>query len=58
MLDGATGIHYDSLVYREMHDDAGPTRLNFSAYWRQANGNPTLSPFLSLLRERYPDLSA
>jgi len=58
MLEGATGIHYDGLVYREMHDDAGPTRLNFSAYWRQANGNPTLPPFLNLLRERYPDLSA
>jgi DNA-binding transcriptional LysR family regulator len=58
MLEGATGIHYDGLVYREMHDDAGPTRLNFSAYWRQANGNPPLPPFLSMLRERYPDLSA
>jgi hypothetical protein len=27
------------------------------AYWRQSNCNPTLEPFLKLLRERYPDLS-
>jgi hypothetical protein len=29
MLEGATGVR-------------GPTRLNFMAYWREANGNPTL----------------
>ena len=57
VLEGATGAHYDGVVYREIHDDDGPTRLNFMAYWRQANGNPTLGPFLDMLRERYPDLS-
>ncbi len=57
MLEGATGLRYDGVVYREICDDEGPTRLNFMAYWREANGNPTLGPFLALLRERYPDLS-
>jgi DNA-binding transcriptional LysR family regulator len=57
MLEGATGARYDGVVYREVHDDDGPTRLNFMAYWRQANSNPTLDPFLGMLRERYPDLS-
>ena len=57
VLEGATGARYDNVVYREVHDDDGPTRLNFTAYWRQANSNPTLVPFLDLLRERYPDLS-
>ncbi|MDR3534801.1 MAG: LysR family transcriptional regulator [Rhodopila sp.] len=58
VLEGATGAHYDGVVYREVHDHEGPTRLHFMAYWRQANSNPTLGPFLDMLRERYPDLSA
>jgi len=58
VLEGATGAHYDGVVYREVHDDDGPTRLNFMACWQEANSNPTLRPFLNLLRERYPDLSA
>jgi len=58
MLEGATGVHYEGVTYREVHDSDGPTRLNFVAYWRQSNGNPTLTPFLAMLRQRYPDLSA
>jgi DNA-binding transcriptional LysR family regulator len=58
MLEGATGVHYDNVTYREVHDGYGPTRLNFTAYWLPSNANPTLSPFLALLRQRYPDLSA
>jgi hypothetical protein len=57
MLEGATGVRYDGVVYREVCDDDGPTRLKFMAYCREANGNPTLCPFLAMLRERYPDLS-
>lgn len=56
MLEGGTGAHYDGVIYREIHDDDGPTRLNFTAYWRETNTNPTLAPFLAMLRERYPDL--
>ncbi|TAI63775.1 LysR family transcriptional regulator [Bradyrhizobium sp. Leo170] len=57
-LEGATGAAYPGVIFREMQDADGPTRLNFRAYWRQANCNPSLRPFLDLLRERYPDLSA
>jgi DNA-binding transcriptional LysR family regulator len=57
MLEGATGVRLDQVVYREVHEGQGPTRLNFAAYWRQSNGNPALVPFLALLRRRYPDLS-
>jgi DNA-binding transcriptional LysR family regulator len=32
MLEGATGVRYDGVVYREVHDEEGPTRLNFMAY--------------------------
>jgi DNA-binding transcriptional LysR family regulator len=56
-LEGTIGIHFDGVVYREIHDRDGPTRVDFMAYWREANSNPTLGPFLAMLRERYPDLS-
>jgi len=57
VLEGATGATYPDVTYREVHDADGPTRLDFIAYWREANGNPTLAPFLAMLRERYPDLA-
>jgi DNA-binding transcriptional LysR family regulator len=50
MLEGGTGIHCESVVYRELHGEEGPTRLGFTAYWRKANGNPAPTPFLELLR--------
>jgi DNA-binding transcriptional LysR family regulator len=56
-LEGATGATYPGVTYREVHDTDGPTRFIFRAYWRQANCNPSLRPFLEILRERYPDLS-
>jgi hypothetical protein len=57
MLEGGTGLRYEGIVYREIHEDDQTTRLNFMVYWRQANSSPTLGRFLSMLRERYPDLS-
>jgi DNA-binding transcriptional LysR family regulator len=57
MLEGGTGIRQEGVVYREIQEDAAPTRLGFAAYWRQSNRNPTLEPFLRMLQERYPDLS-
>ena len=58
MFEGATGVRYDHVIYRELHDGEGATRINFAAYWCQTNANPALGPFLALLRQRYPDLSA
>ncbi|MGF6313126.1 DNA-binding transcriptional LysR family regulator [Bradyrhizobium sp. i1.8.4] len=57
VLESATGAAYPGVTFREVNDAEGPTRLSFRAYWRQANSNPSLRPFLDLLRERYPDLS-
>jgi DNA-binding transcriptional LysR family regulator len=57
-LEGATGVTYPGVIFREVHDAEGATRLNFVAYWRETNGNPSLRSFLGILRERYPDLSA
>ncbi|MGY4356354.1 DNA-binding transcriptional LysR family regulator [Bradyrhizobium sp. i1.3.6] len=58
ILESATGAVYPGVTFREVHDAEGPTRLSFRAYWRQDNSNPSLRPFLDLLRERYPDLAA
>lgn len=58
VLEGATGAIYPGVVFREVHDEKGPTRLCFRAYWRRANSNPALASFLGLLRERYPDLAS
>ncbi len=58
VLEGATGATHPGVIFREIHDADGPTRLNFWAYWRQTNNNPSLRPFLDMLRERYPDFSA
>lgn len=57
VAEGATGAFYTGVAYREIHDETGPTRLTFAAYWRQDNDNPTLQSFLAMLRERYPDLA-
>lgn len=58
MFEGGTGLKHDRVVYREIQDGAEPTRVSFTAYWQQRNGNPTVRPFLELLQERYPDLSS
>lgn len=42
------------LVYRELHDGAGPSRIGYYAHWRHDNENPALKRFLNLLAERYP----
>lgn len=56
-LEGATGLMHPGVVFREVHDFDGPTRVEFWACWRNANSNPSLRPFLEMLRERYPDIS-
>jgi DNA-binding transcriptional LysR family regulator len=56
-LEGATGAVYPGVIYREVHDAEGPTRMNFRAYWHPANCNPSLRTFLDIIQERYPDLS-
>lgn len=57
MLEGGFGLRQDGVVYREVRDDTEPTRLGFMAYWRESNRSPTLQRFVTILQERYPDLS-
>lgn len=53
--ESAAGASDPAVAYRELHDDDGPVRIRFAAYWKETNRNPALRPFLDLLRERYSD---
>jgi len=57
VLESDIGANFAGLVYRELHDGAGPSRFGFSAYWRAENDNPLLAAFLKMLSERYPSPS-
>lgn len=48
------GFSVSGLVYRELRDGTGPSRIGYSAHWRTENDNPALAGFLPLLKERYP----
>ncbi|WGR73791.1 MULTISPECIES: LysR family transcriptional regulator [unclassified Bradyrhizobium] len=54
VMESEIGATLTSVVYRELRDGAGPSRIDFSAYWRADNENPALGRFLKLLAERYP----
>jgi DNA-binding transcriptional LysR family regulator len=53
VLESDTGASFSGLVYRELWDGTGPSRIGFFAVWRQDNENPILAAFLKLLAERY-----
>lgn len=53
-LESDTGANFSGLVYRELRDGTGPSRIGFSAIWRADNENPALENLLKLLAERYP----
>lgn len=38
------------IVYREIRDGNGPTRVGFVAYWRRDNDNPALAQFVARLK--------
>ena len=48
------GANFSGLIYRELRDGTGPSRIGYSAHWREDNDNPALASFLKLLGERYP----
>ncbi|GLR90333.1 hypothetical protein GCM10007857_70480 [Bradyrhizobium iriomotense] len=57
VLESDVGANCSGLVYRELRDSVGPSRIGFSAVWRDDNENPALVNFLKLLAERYPSSS-
>lgn len=54
VLESDLGANFSGLTYRELRDGGGPSRIGFSAGWREDNENPSLKFFLDLLAERYP----
>ena len=53
-MESDIGASFAGLVYRELQDGTGPSRVDFYAHWREDNQNPALRRFLNLLAERYP----
>lgn len=58
VLESDIGAKFPGLMYRELRDGTGPSRIGFSAIWRPDNDNPALRNFLRFLRERYPSPGA
>lgn len=48
--ESSTGNIVPGVVYREVRDGNGPTRVGYVAYWRRNNDNPALKQLLSLLQ--------
>jgi DNA-binding transcriptional LysR family regulator len=54
VLESDVGVRVPSIIFKELQDGRGSARVQFSAFWREANDNPALTKFLRLLKERYP----
>ncbi|AGB43417.1 transcriptional regulator [Mesorhizobium australicum WSM2073] len=54
MCEAGIGASYAGVVYRDVQDGNGPSRISYAAYWQSDNGNPALGHFLKLFEERYP----
>ncbi len=50
ICESATGNIMPGVLFREVRDGNGPTRVGYVAYWRRNNDNPALKQFLSLLQ--------
>jgi DNA-binding transcriptional LysR family regulator len=56
ICESGIGASYAGVVYRDVQDGNGPSRISYAAYWQSNNDNPALAHFLKLLEERYPAL--
>ncbi|MBZ9726325.1 LysR family transcriptional regulator [Mesorhizobium sp. CO1-1-11] len=57
ICEAGIGANYAGVVYRDVQDGNGSSRISYAAYWQRNNDNPALAHFLKLLEERYPSLS-
>ncbi|RTM08829.1 MAG: LysR family transcriptional regulator [Hyphomicrobiales bacterium] len=55
--EAGIGASCSGVIYRDVQDGTGPSRISYAAYWQSSNDNPALAHFLALLEERYPSLS-
>lgn len=54
LTESSLGVTWPGLQFREIYDQSGPARLEYSLYWREDNDNPALQRFFKLIEERYP----
>lgn len=54
LTESSLGVTWPGLQFREIYDQSGPARLEYSLYWRGDNDNPALQRFFKLINERYP----
>ncbi len=54
LTESSLGVTWPELQFREIYDQNGPARLEYSLYWREDNENPALQRFFKLIEERYP----
>lgn len=47
--ESSTGNALPGVIFREVRDGNGPTRVGYVAYWRRNNDNPALKQMLDLL---------
>jgi DNA-binding transcriptional LysR family regulator len=57
VLESDVGVKVPSIVFKELRDGTGSTRVQFAAFWQETNDNPALANFLLLLKDRYPSPS-
>lgn len=53
VAESALGIHVPGVVFREVHETSGHSRIGFSGYWREDNENAVLHRFLDFVATRY-----
>lgn len=54
LTDSSLGVTWPGLQFREIYEQSGTARLEYSLYWREDNDNPALQRFFKLINERYP----
>jgi len=54
VLESDVGVPVPLITFKELKDGTGSARVQFSAFWKEANNNPALIKFLEILKERYP----
>ncbi|MBR0820307.1 LysR family transcriptional regulator [Bradyrhizobium liaoningense] len=57
VMESDVGATFAGIVYRELLDGTGPSRLRFRVHWLPDNENPVLRRFLDLIAECYPSPS-
>lgn len=54
IFEAGIGASFAGVIYRDVQDGNGSSRISYTAYWQRDNDNPVLARFLKLLEERYP----